>query len=153
MSDSEVGTGPVQFSARIPESIERLTLKILSTIFFNTFEKSLIIFPKYQQEILTLSLTLRLNLHFNNSEGSIQLDAIKVNPHTPDRFTPSHARCTKHDLDIKTRIKNLRGVNKVRFENTRLFHLGNVEKPPHPQFLHNERVRLNLMNTKIGLYD
>ena len=31
-------------------------------------------------------------------------------------------------------IKNLRGVSKVRFKKTRLLHLGNVEKPPHPQF-------------------
>ena len=33
------------------------------------------------------------------------------------------------------RIKNLRGVSKVRFTKTRLLHLGNVEKPPHSQFL------------------
>ena len=31
----------------------------------------------------------------------------------------------------KMRIKNLRGVRKVRFKKTRLLHLGNVEKPPH----------------------
>ena len=34
----------------------------------------------------------------------------------------------------KMRIKNLRGVSEVRFKKTRLLHLGNVEKPPHPQF-------------------
>ena len=34
----------------------------------------------------------------------------------------------------KLRIKNLRGVSEVRFKKTRLLHLGNVEKPPHPQF-------------------
>ena len=33
----------------------------------------------------------------------------------------------------KMRIKNLRGVSEVR-EKTRLLHLGNVEKPPHPHF-------------------
>ena len=33
----------------------------------------------------------------------------------------------------KMRIKNLRGVSEVRFKKTRLLHLGNVEKPPHPQ--------------------
>ena len=27
-----------------------------------------------------------------------------------------------------------RGVSKVRFKKTRLLHLGNDEKPPHPQF-------------------
>ena len=32
------------------------------------------------------------------------------------------------------RIKNLRGVSEVRFLKTRLLHLGNVEKPSHPQF-------------------
>ena len=26
-----------------------------------------------------------------------------------------------------------RGVSNVRFKKTRLFHLGNVKKPPHPQ--------------------
>ena len=32
------------------------------------------------------------------------------------------------------RIKNLRGgVSEVRFKETRLLHLGNVEKPPHSQ--------------------
>ena len=31
------------------------------------------------------------------------------------------------------RIKNLRGVSEVQFKKTRLLHLGNVEKPPHPQ--------------------
>ena len=31
------------------------------------------------------------------------------------------------------RIKNLSGVSDVRFKKTRLLHLGNVEKPPHPQ--------------------
>ena len=34
----------------------------------------------------------------------------------------------------KVRIKNLRGVSEVRFQKTRLVHLGNVEQPPHPQF-------------------
>ena len=35
----------------------------------------------------------------------------------------------------KLRIKNLRrGVSEVRFRKTRLLHLGNVEKPPDPQF-------------------
>ena len=34
----------------------------------------------------------------------------------------------------KMRIKNIRGVSEVRFKKTRHFHLGNVEKPPHPQF-------------------
>ena len=34
----------------------------------------------------------------------------------------------------KMRIKNLMGVLEVRFKKTRLLHLGNVEKPPHPQF-------------------
>ena len=34
----------------------------------------------------------------------------------------------------KMRIKNLSGVSQVRLEKTRLLHLGNVEKPPHPQF-------------------
>ena len=33
----------------------------------------------------------------------------------------------------KMRIKNLGGVSDVRFKKTRIFHLGNVEKPPHPQ--------------------
>ena len=33
----------------------------------------------------------------------------------------------------KMRIKNLSGVSEVRFKKTRLLHLGNVEKPPHPQ--------------------
>ena len=33
----------------------------------------------------------------------------------------------------KMRIKNLRGVSEVQLKKTRLFHLGNVEKPPHPQ--------------------
>ena len=33
------------------------------------------------------------------------------------------------------RIKNLRGVSEVRLKKTRLLHLGNVEKPPHPPFL------------------
>ena len=32
------------------------------------------------------------------------------------------------------RIKNLRGASEVRFKKTRLLHLGNVEKPSHPQF-------------------
>ena len=34
----------------------------------------------------------------------------------------------------KMRIKNLRGVSEVRFKKTHILHLGNVEKPPHPQF-------------------
>ena len=34
----------------------------------------------------------------------------------------------------KMRNKILRRVSEVRFKKTRLFHLGNVEKPPHPQF-------------------
>ena len=34
----------------------------------------------------------------------------------------------------KLRIKNLMGVSEVRFKKTRLLHLGNVEKPPHPDF-------------------
>ena len=34
----------------------------------------------------------------------------------------------------KMRIKNLMGVTEVRFKKTRLLHLGNVEKQPHPQF-------------------
>ena len=34
----------------------------------------------------------------------------------------------------KMRNKILRGVSEVRFKKTRLFHIGNVEKPPHPQF-------------------
>ena len=34
----------------------------------------------------------------------------------------------------KMRIKNLMGVIEVRFKKTRLLHLGNVEKPPHPDF-------------------
>ena len=34
----------------------------------------------------------------------------------------------------KMRIKNLRGVSDVQFRKTRLLHLGNVEKLPHPQF-------------------
>ena len=34
----------------------------------------------------------------------------------------------------KMRIKNLRGISEVRLRKTRLPHLGNVEKPPHPQF-------------------
>ena len=33
----------------------------------------------------------------------------------------------------KMRIKNLMGVSEVRLKKTRLLHLGNVEKPPHPQ--------------------
>ena len=33
----------------------------------------------------------------------------------------------------KMRIKNMRGVSEVRFNKTGLLHLGNVEKPPHPQ--------------------
>ena len=33
----------------------------------------------------------------------------------------------------KMRIKNMRVVTEVRFKKTRLLHLGNVEKPPHPQ--------------------
>ena len=45
---------------------------------FNTIEKSLIIFPKYQQEISTLSVTLQLKVNLTNSEGSIKLDTIKV---------------------------------------------------------------------------
>ena len=32
------------------------------------------------------------------------------------------------------RIKNLRGVSELRFKKTRLLHLGNIEKPPYPQF-------------------
>ena len=34
----------------------------------------------------------------------------------------------------KMRFKNPRRVSEVRFKTTRLLHLGNVEKPPHPQF-------------------
>ena len=34
----------------------------------------------------------------------------------------------------KKRIKNLRGVREVRFKKNRFLQLGNVEKPPHPQF-------------------
>ena len=35
----------------------------------------------------------------------------------------------------KMHIKNLKGgVSEVRFKKTRLPHLGNVEKLPHPQF-------------------
>ena len=34
----------------------------------------------------------------------------------------------------KMRIKNLREVSKVRLKKIRLLHLGNVKKPPHPQF-------------------
>ena len=33
----------------------------------------------------------------------------------------------------KMRNKNLRGVREVRFKKTRLHHLGNGEKPAHPQ--------------------
>ena len=33
----------------------------------------------------------------------------------------------------KKRVKNLRRVNAVWFKKTRLLHLRNVEKPPHPQ--------------------
>ena len=33
----------------------------------------------------------------------------------------------------KMRIKILRGVSEVRFEKTRLLHLGNIEKSAHPQ--------------------
>ena len=36
---------------------------------------------------------------------------------------------------LKMRIKKLMGVNEVRFKKkTRLLHLVNVGKPPHPQF-------------------
>ena len=42
---------------------------------------------------------------------------------------------TKIGIFQKMRIKNLRGgVSEVGFERTRLLHLGNVEKLPHPQF-------------------
>ena len=57
---------------------------------------------------------------------------------------------SKNDLDIKPteklnleRLKSVftkdafqksEGVSEVRFRKTRLLHLGNVEKPPHPQF-------------------
>ena len=48
----------------------------------------------------------------------------------------------------KMRIKNLRtGVSEVRFKKTRLLHLGNVEKPPHPSFLRNGRLRVKSDHT------
>ena len=34
----------------------------------------------------------------------------------------------------KMRIKNLMEVSELRFQKTRLLHLGNVEKPAYPQF-------------------
>ena len=43
----------------------------------------------------------------------------------------------KAEIDIfkKMRIQSkVSKVSKVRFEKTRLLHLRNVEKPPHPQF-------------------
>ena len=40
----------------------------------------------------------------------------------------------KIDIIQKKRMKNLMGVSEVRIKKTRLLHLGNVEKPPHPQF-------------------
>ena len=57
---------------------------------------------------------------------------------------------SKHDLDIepteneiwkdlnryfrKDAHQKSEGVREVRLKKTRLIHLGNVEKPPHPQF-------------------
>ena len=40
------------------------------------------------------------------------------------------------------RIKYLRRVSEIRLRKTRLLHLGDVEKPPHPQFLPNGRLRV-----------
>ena len=83
-----------------------------------------------------------------------------LNPHLPGSFTPQalvvHENAEQliasmdkakffKGLDLKRarlsifqkmRIKNLRGgrVSEVRFKKTRLLYLGNVEKPPHPQF-------------------
>ena len=44
----------------------------------------------------------------------------------------------------KMRIKNLKGVSEVRFRKTRLLHLGNVEKPPHPQLLAQRAPEVNI---------
>ena len=43
------------------------------------------------------------------------------------------AGIAKIDIFQKMRIKNLRGVSEVRLKKTRLLHLGNLEKPAHPQ--------------------
>ena len=49
------------------------------------------------------------------------------------------------DIFQKIRIKNLKGVSEGSdLKKTRLLHLGNVEKPPHPQLLRNGRLRVKL---------
>ena len=45
----------------------------------------------------------------------------------------------------KMRKKILMGVSEVRFKKNRLLHLGNFEKPPHPQFLRSGRLRVKFL--------
>ena len=67
-----------------------------------------------------MKLWVRLNLLFKKSK------IVQFSPHTPDRCTSSHPRCASKIWGG--------GVSEVRFKKTRLLHLGNVKKLPHPQF-------------------
>ena len=82
---------------------------------------------------------------FNNQNNKAYLKWKDEIYNNTEAIKPSDS---KHDLDIKTtekrkleglgifqkiRFKNLKGAVRSDLTKTRLLHLGNLEKPPHPQ--------------------